>query len=112
MTVKTDTAIKIMKGGNPFGTHRVIEPKGTLPQPALKVNNDMSVMWDNEIMVDVEILNVDSASFTQIEKEAGGDVEKIKQTMLKIVAERGKHQNPVTGSGGMFIGRAGRQNRT
>ena len=23
--------------GNTFGTHRVIEPKGVLPQPALKV---------------------------------------------------------------------------
>jgi len=103
MAVKTE--IKVIKGGNPFGAHRVIEPKGTLPQPALKVNNDMSVMWDNEIMVDVEILNVDSASFTQIENEAGGDVEKIKQKILSIVAERGKQQNPVTGSGGMFIGR-------
>jgi L-erythro-3,5-diaminohexanoate dehydrogenase len=103
MTTKTE--IKINAGGNPFGVHRVIEPKGVLPQPALKVNNDMSVMWDNEMMVDVDILNVDSASFTQIEDACGHDEEKIKHMILGIVGERGKQQNPVTGSGGMFIGR-------
>ncbi|HMM35725.1 MAG TPA: L-erythro-3,5-diaminohexanoate dehydrogenase, partial [Thermoanaerobaculia bacterium] len=41
---------------------------------------------------------------TQIEEEAGGDLAKIEQKILSIVAERGKMQNPVTGSGGMFIG--------
>ncbi len=58
----------------------------------------------NEILVDVISLNIDSASFTQIENEAGGDEEKIKSKILEIVNERGKMQNPVTGSGGMFIG--------
>ncbi|MDO4754516.1 MAG: L-erythro-3,5-diaminohexanoate dehydrogenase, partial [Bacillota bacterium] len=46
----------------------------------------------------------DSASLTQIEEEAGHDVEKIKAKILEIVGERGKQQNPVTGSGGMLIG--------
>lgn len=90
--------------GNPFGSHRVIEPQGVLPQPARKVNNDMTNLWDNEILVDVEILNIDSASFTQIKSEAGGDKDRIRETILRIVGERGKMQNPVTGSGGMFIG--------
>lgn len=92
-----------MKKGCPFGTHRVIEPKGVLPQPALKIDNDMEI-YDNEILIDVKTLNVDSASFTQIKEEAQGDLEKIKDIMLDIVATRGKHQNPVTGSGGMLIG--------
>ncbi len=91
--------------GNPFGTHRVIEPKNVLPQPAQKLENDMGRIWDNEILIDVETLNVDSASFTQIKQQAGGEVEKIKQIILGIVAERGKLHNPVTGSGGMFIGK-------
>jgi L-erythro-3,5-diaminohexanoate dehydrogenase len=64
----------------------------------------MSEIWDNEILVNVEILNVDSASFTQIKEACGGDEGKIKEMILSIVAERGKMQNPVTGSGGMFIG--------
>lgn len=97
-------ASQIMSNGNPFGAHRVIEPAGTLPQPARKLDNDMSRIWDNEILMDVEILNVDSASFTQIKEQAGGDEAKIAQAVLEIVSQRGKMQNPVTGSGGMFTG--------
>ncbi len=87
-----------------YGSHRVLEPKGVLPQPALRLDNDFSTIADNEVLVDVKALNIDSASFTQIEEEAGGDLAKIEQKILSIVAERGKMQNPVTGSGGMFIG--------
>ena len=90
--------------GSPYGIHRVIEPIGTLPQAAWKISNDMEIC-DNEILIDVDILNIDAASFTQIKKAAAMDVEKIKQTMLDIVAKRGKHHNPVTGSGGMLVGR-------
>lgn len=96
--------MKLLSGGNPFGAHRVLEPKGVLPQPALKISNDMDAIYDNEILVDVEVLNVDSASFTQIKQEACGDKEKIRKIILDIVQSRGKMQNPVTGSGGMFIG--------
>lgn len=92
-----------MKKGNRYGTHRVIEPKGILPQPALKISNDMEI-YDNEILIDVQTLNIDSASFTQIYNQAEKDLEKTKEIILGIVDERGKHQNPVTGSGGMLIG--------
>jgi L-erythro-3,5-diaminohexanoate dehydrogenase len=90
-----------MKKGNKYGTHRVIEPKGALPQTALKISNNMEI-FDNEILIDVEYLNIDSASFTQLEEETKGDIEKIKVKIIKIVSERGKMQNPVTGSGGML----------
>ena len=92
-----------MKKGCKYGTHRVIEPAGVLPQPAKKISNDMEI-FSNEILIDVIALNIDSASFTQIEEEAGHDVEKIKAKIKEIVAEKGKMQNPVTGSGGMLIG--------
>ena len=91
-----------MKKGCPFGTHRVISPKGVLPQPADVIDNTMEI-YDNEVLIDVQTLNVDSASFTQIEKQAGGDIEEIKKIMKGIVAKAGKHKNPVTGSGGMLI---------
>jgi len=91
--------------GCKYGTHRVIEPKGVLPQPALKIDNNMDVLYDNEILIDVIALNIDSASFTQLKEEAKNDVEKIKAKIMQIVSERGKMQNPVTGSGGMLIGR-------
>lgn len=93
-----------MLKGCKYGTHRVIEPKGVLPQPAKKIDNNMDVLYDNEILINVQTLNIDSASFTQIEEQAGGDEKKIAEIMRGIVAERGKHQNPVTGSGGMLIG--------
>jgi len=92
-----------MEKGNKYGTHRVLEPKGTLPQPALKVDNTMSI-YDNEILIDVQTLNIDSASFTQIKGACNGDKAKMEEMILSIVAERGKMQNPVTGSGGMLIG--------
>lgn len=91
--------------GNKYGTHRVIEPKGVLTQAAYKIDNDMTKRYSNEIICDVISLNIDSASFTQIEEACNHDVEKIGQMILNIVAERGKQQNPVTGSGGMFIGK-------
>jgi len=92
-----------MKKGNPYGTHRVLEPKGVLPQPADKIDNNMEI-YDNEILIDVQTLNIDSASFTQIEQQADGDIEEIKKIMKGLVEKQGKHKNPVTGSGGMLIG--------
>lgn len=92
-----------MKKGCKYGTHRVLEPQGVLTQAAQKISNDMEI-YSNEILVDVQSLNIDSASFTQLKKTADGDIEKIKSQILAIVGERGKMQNPVTGSGGMFIG--------
>ena len=55
-------------------------------------------------MIDVQTLNIDSASFTQIEEQAGGDKAKIAEIMMDIVEKQGKHRNPVTGSGGMLLG--------
>ncbi|MDL2308390.1 zinc-binding dehydrogenase [Bacteroidales bacterium OttesenSCG-928-B11] len=92
-----------MKQGCKYGTHRVIEPKGTLPQPALRLDNSMEI-YDNEILIDVITLNIDSASYTQIRQACGDDAEKMKKMIYDIVGERGKMQNPVTGSGGMLIG--------
>jgi len=94
----------MQKKGSKYGIHRVIEPQGVLPQPANRIDNNMDEIWDNEILIDVQTLNVDSASFTQIEEQAGGDKEKIAEIMMGIVAKQGKHRNPVTGSGGMLLG--------
>jgi L-erythro-3,5-diaminohexanoate dehydrogenase len=92
-----------MEKGCLFGTHRVIEPAGTLPQAAKKIDNTMEIK-SNEILIDVQTLNIDSASFTQIKNACEGDKAKMEEMILSIVAERGKMQNPVTGSGGMLIG--------
>ncbi len=86
-----------------FGTHRVIEPKNSLPQPAIKIDPSLPIA-SNEILIDVETLNIDSASFTQIKEACGKDAGKMAEMITDIVATRGKMQNPVTGSGGMLIG--------
>lgn len=93
----------MQKKGNKYGVHRVIEPKGLMTQAAKKIDNTMEC-WSNEILCDVTALNIDSASFTQIYEACGKDLAKTEQMILDIVNERGKMQNPVTGSGGMFIG--------
>ena len=93
-----------MKHGSPYGTHRVLEPHGALPQGAWRIDNNMAI-YDNEILIDVTALNIDAASFTQIKQEAGGDLGRIEAIVRGIVEQRGKHHNPVTGSGGMLIGR-------
>lgn len=94
----------MQRHGCPFGTHRVVHPRGVLPQPAWKIDNTME-LFDNEILIDVERLNIDAASFTEIKKRANFDASSIRQIILDLVHERGKHHNPNTGSGGMFIGR-------
>ena len=91
------------KKGDIYGTHRVISPKGVLPQPADVVDNTMEI-YNNEVLIDVHTLNIDSASFTEISNRANGDVEEIKRIILEIVNTTGKHKNPWTGSGGMLIG--------
>lgn len=97
----TPSARPIAPGGDPFGVHRALEPRGALPQPALRVDNDFSRLFAGELLLAVETLNVDAASFRQME-EAGGDVG---ARVLETIRTRGKQHNPVTGSGGMLLGR-------
>ncbi|MDR1984633.1 MAG: zinc-binding dehydrogenase [Prevotellaceae bacterium] len=93
----------MQKKGCRYGTHRVVSPIGTLPQPAQKLDNTMQI-YDNELLIDVSTLNIDSASYTQIRHACNGDEHLMKNMILSVVEERGKMQNPVTGSGGMLIG--------
>ncbi len=97
-------------GGCRFGTHRVLEPKGVLPQPARVLDNDMSEIWDNELLIDVIRLNVDSASFHQIKNKlvAQGHQDLARafaDHAIDLTTRTGKHKNEDTGSGGMLIGR-------
>lgn len=94
----------MQKHGNKYGVHRVIEPKGVLPQPANKIDNNMDEIYDNEILIDVQTLNIDSASFTDIANFCNHDKEEMKKEMLLTVELQGKHRNRRTGSGGMLLG--------
>ncbi|NBX83328.1 hypothetical protein EBQ90_09605 [bacterium] len=84
---------------DPFGIHRVLDEHPTLPQAALRLDNQTPI-FDNEILIEVEKLNIDAASFVQMEKETASNPEKIGQIILENCRSRGKQQNQVTGSGG------------
>jgi L-erythro-3,5-diaminohexanoate dehydrogenase len=87
-----------------LGSYRVLEPAGALPQTAWKLDAT-PVVHANEILCDVEALNIDSASFRQISEANGAEPARVAAHVIALVSERGKHHNPVTGSGGMFVGR-------
>ncbi|MDQ3405600.1 MAG: L-erythro-3,5-diaminohexanoate dehydrogenase [Actinomycetota bacterium] len=87
---------------SPYGLHRVLDPVGVLPQQAIRLDAD-PIAGADEVVIDVERLNLDAASFRQL-RETHGDGAAVRAAVLGIVEERGKMQNPVTGSGGMLLG--------
>jgi L-erythro-3,5-diaminohexanoate dehydrogenase len=87
-----------------LGIHRSLDPRGALPQRARRLDATSPVGPD-EIAIEVEYLNVDSASWRQIRESTDGSAEAMAARVLDIVRERGKLHNPVTGSGGMLVGR-------
>jgi L-erythro-3,5-diaminohexanoate dehydrogenase len=62
-------------------------------------------VWANELGVHVELLSLDAASFRQLRETYPGEPGPLRAALLEICAERGKVVNPVTGSGGMLVGR-------
>lgn len=89
---------------DPYGLSRVVRPAGVLPQPAEVIDPSLPIGPD-ELLIDVDHLNIDAASFKQIKESVGADPESIAGEIRRIVTARGKMHNPVTGSGGMLIGR-------
>jgi L-erythro-3,5-diaminohexanoate dehydrogenase len=85
-----------------YGLHRVLEPEGVLPQQAWRLDADPTPRAD-EVIVSVERLNLDAASFRQLREQHGSGA-KVREAVLGIIDERGKMQNPITGSGGMLFG--------
>lgn len=106
---------RLVAGGEPHGTHRALEPRGALPQPAQRVDNDFSRIFAGEVLLAVDTLNIDAASFRQMEEDGAGGASgsetepelhaRVVSKVLETVSARGKQHNPVTGSGGMLLGR-------
>ncbi|HEX7188333.1 MAG TPA: L-erythro-3,5-diaminohexanoate dehydrogenase [Actinomycetes bacterium] len=92
-----------MQPSSPVGLHRVLSPPGALPQAADRLDDRPEIAPD-EVRIGVERLNLDAASFRQLATKHAGDGAAVRREVLDIVAQRGKMQNPVTGSGGMLVG--------
>ena len=90
-------------GSDPTGLHRVLAPKGVLPQAAERLDTDPAIFAD-EVRIDVARLNLDAASLHQLLTKHDGDGTAVRAEVLDIIATRGKMHNPVTGSGGMLTG--------
>ena len=91
---------------SPLGLHRVLQPEAgqiALPQAAYRLDARPG-LWPDEVRIAVETLNLDAASYRQLDEKHAGDGAAIRAEVLDIVATRGKMQNPVTGSGGMLVG--------
>jgi L-erythro-3,5-diaminohexanoate dehydrogenase len=85
------------------GLGRVVEPSGVLPQAAWRLDASPEIA-DDEVLIRVERLNLDAASFRQLAGKHDGDGDAVRAEVLEIIGTRGKMHNPVTGSGGMLIG--------
>jgi L-erythro-3,5-diaminohexanoate dehydrogenase len=88
---------------DPTGLHRVLEPAGVMPQAAVRLDTRKD-LWPDEVRIRVEMLNLDAASYRQLERKHAGDGAAIRAEVLEIITARGKMQNPETGSGGMLVG--------
>jgi L-erythro-3,5-diaminohexanoate dehydrogenase len=88
---------------DPTGLHRVLDAGRVLPQAAERLDTRPD-LWPDEVRIRVERLNLDAASFHQLRRAHAGDGPAVREAVLGIVRERGKMQNPETGSGGMLVG--------
>src|SRR6266852_1120464 len=89
-----------------YGLHRVVHQEGVLPQQAERLDPSLPLR-ETELLIDVDSLNIDAASWAQIWRQASADVREVSKIIAAIVRTRGKMHNPATGSGGMLIGRVG-----
>lgn len=97
-----------LRESDPTGLHRVLDDVVRLPQAAQRLDTRRE-LWPDEVRIRVERLNLDAASYRQLaaahtRPDGTVDGAALRAEVLAIVTERGKMQNPVTGSGGMLVG--------
>lgn len=86
-----------------FGISRVLEPKGSIPVAAWKLDNSKKIR-SQEIRISLEWINFERDNMDQIASISGYDPDETRARIMKIVRERGKFHNPYTESSGVFSG--------
>ena len=87
-----------------FGFHRVLGERPSTPQAAEELSVALPAR-DSELVLDVELLNLDSTSAAQLHGESEARGVPMAELIRNLVAKRGKQHNPVTNSGGVLMGR-------
>lgn len=86
-----------------FGMDRVIEPVGTIPPTAWKLDNSEDVR-PGEMKVAIEVIKLEGDNFNQICSDCEYNEGRIRERILTIINKRGKLQNPYTESSGIIAG--------
>lgn len=86
-----------------FGMQRVVEPRGTTPVSAWKIDND-AVLRKGEVKIKLKTICFERENINQIYSSCDYNEEQVKHRIMKIVEERGKLHNPYTNSSGVFTG--------
>ena len=73
-----------MRVSDPTGLHRVLDDRVVLPQAAERLDTRRE-LWPDEVRIRVERLNLDAASFRQLER-THDDPDGVRRAVLDIVA--------------------------
>jgi TyrR family helix-turn-helix protein len=92
-----------MEKRDALGIYRSVRPKGLFPYSAWEIDNSPEI-GSREVLVDVRILDIDITCFQQFMDASYGDASEIAAEILRIVSERGKLHNSITGTGGTMYG--------
>lgn len=91
------------EGGDHYGCHRVLSPPNAFPQAAERLDASLPI-YTNEVLIRIDRLNIDSASFHQLRESSRRSEADLVRRILEIVKLRGKLHNPATNSGGTLLG--------
>ena len=86
-----------------YGIDRVIEPKGSIPVTAWKLDNSKKIR-PNEVRVSLELIDFERDNLDQLASIAGYGKAETAERIMTIIRERGKFHNPYTESSGIFTG--------
>lgn len=88
---------------NSFGMERVLEPVGSVPVSAWKIDNSRTIK-DDEMRVSISIVHLEWDNFHQVCSSCGYEANRIKAKLMDMIDKRGKLHNPFTRSGGNVYG--------